>query len=109
MALNGRQRRRLRALGHHLAAVVQVGQQGVTPGVVSALEVALADHELVKVKISADAPEGRHEGAEALAKATGAEVAQVLGRTALLFKKRTKDSKFDDLKELASGADEESA
>lgn len=97
MALNGRQRRQLRALGHHLAAVVQVGQQGVTPGVVSALDVALEDHELVKVKISADAPEGRHGAAEALAKAAGAEVAQVLGRTALLFRKRAKDSKFEEL------------
>ena len=97
VALNGRQRRRLRALGHHLSPVVQVGQQGMTPGVVSALEVALGDHELVKVKISADAPEGRHEAAEALAKETGAEVAQVLGRTALLFRKRAEDSKFEDL------------
>jgi len=97
VALNGRQRRRLRALGHHLAALVQVGQQGVTPGVVAALEVALADHELVKVKISADGPEGRHEAAEALAKETGADVAQVLGRTALLIRKRAEDSKFEDL------------
>jgi RNA-binding protein len=97
VALNGRQRRRLRALGHHLAPLVQVGQQGVTPGVVAALEVALEDHELVKVKISADAPEGRHEAADALAKATSADVAQVLGRTALLFRKRAKDSKFEEL------------
>ncbi len=93
--LSGKQRRKLRALGHHLEVVVQVGQQGVTPGVAAAVEQALFDHELIKVK----RPEGgeRHEVAEQLARETEAEVAQVLGRTALLFKKRDEDSKFEDL------------
>ena len=97
MALKGKDRRRLRAAGHHLSPVVQVGQQGVTAGVIAAADQALLDHELVKVKISADAPLDRHEAAEALAKETRAEVAQVLGRTALLFRKRKEGSKFDDL------------
>jgi RNA-binding protein len=65
------------------------------PGVLAAVEQALFDHELIKVKV----PEGgeRHEVAQELAREAGAEVAQVLGRTALLFKKREEDSKFDDL------------
>jgi len=93
--LSGKQRRRLRALGHHLEVVVQVGQQGITPGVLEAVAQALFDHELIKVRV----PEGRerHEVAERLASETGAELAQVLGRTALLFKKREEDSKFEDL------------
>ncbi|MHB8872993.1 MAG: ribosome assembly RNA-binding protein YhbY [Myxococcaceae bacterium] len=93
MALTGKQRRKLRALGHHLSPVVQVGAQGITPAVVAATEQALYDHELVKVKI-AEGPEDRHEAAEHLAKDTDAELAQLLGRTALLFKKRAKDSKI---------------
>jgi RNA-binding protein len=96
MGLTGKQRRKLRALGHHLEPVVLVGQAGVTPGVVTATEQALADHELIKVKV-AEGPEDRHEAAERLAEATGSEVAQVLGRTALLFKKRDEDSKFEKL------------
>lgn len=93
--LTGKQRRKLRALGHHLEVVVQVGQQGITPGVVAAVDQALFDHELIKVKV----PEGpeRKEMAEQLARETEAEVAQVLGRTVLLFKKRDEDSKFEDL------------
>ena len=86
MALDGKQRRKLRALGHHLAVVVQVGQEGVTPGVVAALEQALWDHELVKVKLASDDRDTRKEQTEALASGTGAEVAQVLGRTVLLYK-----------------------
>lgn len=96
MALTGKQRRKLRALGHHLDPVVQVGQQGVTQGVIDAIEQALADHELIKVKIG-EGPADRHEAATQLSEATGAEVAQVLGRTVLLFKKRAEDSKFEEL------------
>lgn len=96
MPLTGKQRRHLRALGHHLEPVVIVGQSGVTEGVIAAVEQALKDHELIKVKIN-EGPGTRHEAAASIAEATGAEQAQLLGRTALFFKKRPKDSKFDDL------------
>jgi RNA-binding protein len=86
MPLDGKQRRKLRALGHHLAVVVQVGQEGVTPGVLAALEQALWDHELVKVKLASEDRETRQEQTEALSFGTGSEVAQVLGRTVLLYK-----------------------
>ena len=94
MPLTGKQRRALRALGHHLQATVQVGQQGITPAVVAATEQALFDHELIKVKI-AEGPEDRMEAAEHLSRETQSELAQVLGRTALLFKKRAENSKID--------------
>ena len=86
MALTGKQRRALRAMGHHLEPVVQVGHAGITPGVVAALEQALWDHELVKVKLGSEAPGDRKAVASELAQATGAELAQVLGRTLLLYK-----------------------
>ena len=86
MALTGKQRRALRALGHHLEPVVQVGHAGVTAGVVAAVEQALWDHELVKVKVGSEAPGDRKVVAAELAAATGAELAQVLGRTLLLYK-----------------------
>ena len=94
MPLNGKQRRALRALGHHLEPVVLVGQHGVTDAVVAAVDQALHDHELIKVKIH-EGPEDRKEAAQRLAEATGSELAQLLGRVALLFKKRDEDSKFE--------------
>lgn len=92
--LTGKQRRHLRALGHHLTAVVQVGHEGVTDAVVKQARVQLQAHELVKVKVAEMAPAGRHRTAEELAEKTGGELAQVLGRTFLLWKKRSKDSKI---------------
>ncbi len=94
MPLTGKQRRALRAMGHHLEPVVLVGQSGVTEGVVAAVEQALYDHELIKVKVH-EGPEERQEAAEKLSQGTGAELVQVLGRTVLLFKKRAEDSKFE--------------
>ncbi len=96
MPLTGKQRRQLRALGHHLEPVVIVGQAGVSEGIIGAVTQALHDHELIKVKIN-EGPEDRHEAAEKLAQGTGAEIAQLLGRTVLLFKKRDEDSKFEKL------------
>ena len=86
MALTGKQVRYLRGLGHHLDPVVQIGKEGVTEGLHGAIDQALTDHELVKVKLNPEATVERHETADALAAALKAEVAQVLGRTFLLYR-----------------------
>ena len=91
--LDGKQRRYLRSLGHHLQAVVQVGKDGVSPALVKATEKALEDHELIKVKLLEGAGD-RHEIADALAKGCKAELAGVLGRTALVYRARKKDPKI---------------
>ena len=86
--LTGKQRRHLRALGHHLQPVVQVGHEGITEALVREANQQLETHELIKVRIGESSPQDRHEGAELLAERTGAQVAQVLGRTALLYRER---------------------
>lgn len=94
MALNGKQKRQLRALGHHLSAVVLVGSDGVTEGVIGAVSQALKDHELIKVKIAEEDREGRAASVQKLAEGSQCEVAQTLGRTVLLFKQKKKNSKI---------------
>lgn len=86
--LTGKQRRHLRALGHHLSAVLQVGHDGVSDAVVQQAGEQLAAHELIKIKVGESSPQDRHEVAELLARRCGAQVAQVLGRTALLYRRR---------------------
>ncbi|MBA3464068.1 MAG: ribosome assembly RNA-binding protein YhbY [Deltaproteobacteria bacterium] len=84
--LTGKQRRHLRGLGHKLQVIVQVGKGGVDEGVVTAIDQALADHELVKIKVGENAELDRHQAAEELAKQTKSQVAQVLGNTVLLYR-----------------------
>jgi RNA-binding protein len=68
--LTGKQRRHLRSLGHELKPIVQIGRDGIDDGLVAAVDQALA----------------RHDAAEAIARRTGSEVAQVLGNTLLLYR-----------------------
>ena len=84
--LTGKQRRHLRSLGHELKPIVQVGKHGIDDGLVAAVDQALADHELVKVKLGEAAGLDRHDAAEAIAHRTSSEVAQVLGNTLLLYR-----------------------
>lgn len=86
--LTGKQRRHLRALGHELQPVVHVGKGGIDDGVVAAIDRALVDHELVKIKVGDNAELDRHDVAADLAARTKSEVAQVLGYTVLLFRAR---------------------
>ena len=84
--LSGKQRRHLRALGHELQVVVQIGKSGIDDGLVAAVDRALADHELVKIKVGESAGLDRHEAADAIAARTRSDVAQVLGNTVLLYR-----------------------
>ena len=83
--LTGADRRHLRSLSHGLDPVVRIGASGVTEGVLSALESALADHELVKLRIAADR-QGRRDLAAQLAEGTRSAVAGLVGQTALLYR-----------------------
>ncbi len=84
--LSGKQRRYLRSLGHALRPVVQVGRDGLDDGLVAAVDRALTDHELIKIKLGEAADLDRHDAAADLAARTRSEVAQVLGNTVLLFR-----------------------
>ncbi len=87
MALSGKQRRHLRALGHHLQPTVYIGKHGLTDAVTEAVDAALSTHELVKIRIDGDSPADRHESADSLATGLRAEVAQVVGNTLLLYRR----------------------
>jgi RNA-binding protein len=86
VSLTGKQRRHLRALGHELRPLVHIGKGGIDDGLVAAVEQALADHELVKIKLGEHAEVDRHVAAEQLAAKTKSSVAQVLGHTLLLYR-----------------------
>ena len=84
--LTGKQKRYLRGVGHHLKPVIMVGKGEITEALTAETVEALAAHELIKVKILESCLLDRKEAANELAASSGAEVAQVLGRTILLYK-----------------------
>jgi RNA-binding protein len=93
--IGGKAIRHLRALGHHLDAIVQIGKEGITDGVVAATRAALLAHELVKIRVAPDAPLDRKEAGVELASRAQATLAQTLGRTLLLYKRHPHKPKIE--------------
>jgi RNA-binding protein len=87
MALSNLQIRYLRGLSHALRPTVMIGGKGVTDAVVAELGLALAHHELVKVRIAGDDRAARAEVAGVLATRTGAEVVQRIGKMVCLYRR----------------------
>ena len=87
--LNGKQKRFLRGIGHGLSPVVMVGKGEVSDALLRETADALAAHELIKVKILESCPLDRSDVAQILAVGCEAEVAQILGRTILLYRAAT--------------------
>jgi RNA-binding protein len=92
--LTGKQKSFLRSLAHKLKPVVQVGHQGATEAVLAAVEVALERHELIKVKVSGESETDVAEMAPALERGTHSQVAQIIGHTVVLYRRREKDPKI---------------
>ncbi|MGH7668687.1 MAG: ribosome assembly RNA-binding protein YhbY [Gemmatimonadaceae bacterium] len=86
MALTSKQRAELRAEAHHLSASVHLGHQGATPAVVKSVDDALRTHELVKVQLNRTADASPKDVANQLAQAVKADVVQVIGRTATVYR-----------------------
>lgn len=82
--LGGAARRHLRSLAHPLKPVVFVGEGGISEAVVAALDDALEQHELVKVRLRQ--PSDKKAAAARLAEATGAALCGVVGHTVVLYR-----------------------
>jgi len=90
MSLSQAQKKAFRSIGHHLNPVVTVAENGLSAGVMAELERALADHELIKIKLAVGDRETRRQAVEELAADSRAEVVQVIGKTALLYRSNPK-------------------
>ena len=86
MPLSSKERAELRAEAHHLSPGVHVGHQGITPTVVQSLDDALRTRELVKVQLSRNVGEKPKALASRLGAEVGADIVQVIGRTATFYR-----------------------
>ncbi|AKV02811.1 RNA binding protein [Labilithrix luteola] len=93
--MSGRAIRHLRALGHHLTPIVQIGKEGLTDAVIAATRESLRAHELVKIRIGTEAPVDRNEAGAELAAEVGGTLVQVLGRTVLVYKRHPHKPKIE--------------
>ena len=84
--LSSKARAALRAEAHHLAVTVHVGHQGLTDAVRQSIDDAIRTRELVKIQFSRNDDVSVKDAANDLARAMSADVVQVIGRTATLYR-----------------------
>ncbi len=88
--LTNKQIKHLRGLGHKLSALVLVGKEGISSGIIEATQTELANHELIKVKIGSNSSVAKKEAADLIPKATSSTLVQLIGKTLLLYKSNPK-------------------
>jgi RNA-binding protein len=92
-ALSNPQKRYLRGLAHDLKPVILVGAKGVTPAVLAELDLALEQHELLKVRVAAGDRDEREAWIAALVEGSQASLVGRIGHVAILYRPR-KDKPF---------------
>ncbi len=88
--ITSRQRNILRKEAHTLKPVVMIGKNGVTPELIAAVDAALSDHELIKIKYQ-DFKEDRRALTRALSDSVKAIVISVIGNIAILYRELDTD------------------
>jgi RNA-binding protein len=83
--MNGKLKKKLRAIGHGLKAVVTVAGNGLSENVIAELNRALDDHELIKLKIFGDKAE-RAGVVASLMDIPETAIVQVVGGMALIYR-----------------------
>jgi RNA-binding protein len=90
--LTGSQRRFLRGLANPLKPVIQIGKNGLTAQVMDAINAALDDHELIKVRFLELKEEKKTLSTEIAGK-TQSELAGLIGHIAIFYRKNTDPEK----------------
>ncbi len=92
MDLKGYQRGYLTRKAHGLQPVVHIGKFGLTDEVVTAVDRALGDHELIKVKF-VSFKEERNELARGVSAKIDATLVRVVGNVAIYYRHQTDPQK----------------
>lgn len=88
--LTGKQKHHLRALGHKLKPIILIGKKDIEDALIVEVNVALEHHELIKVRLLESCLLDKYEASDMLAEACSADVAQILGKTFLLYRSAKK-------------------
>ncbi len=90
--LKGSQKKHLRAQAHHLKPLVIIGAKGVTAQLIGSVDLALKDHELIKIKFG-EFKEAKKEISEEIAQKTKSELAGLIGNIAILYRQNPNPEK----------------
>lgn len=96
-SLTTKQRQYLKGLAHPLSPLIQIGKEGLSPGLVAMTVRELHHHELIKVKIGNNSGLEKESTAKLISAQTNSILVQLIGKTVVLYKpnpERPKDKKI---------------
>jgi len=91
--LTSRQKQYLKGLAHPQNAVVLIGKEELSPGVIESIRNELLHHELIKVKIGSNCGLEKNSAAETIAVQTQSALVQLIGKTIVLYRANPKREK----------------
>lgn len=91
MTLTKSQVKYLKKLSHNIKSHHQIGKSGVGEKFIEQIEASLDKHELIKFNVLQNAMVTIDEAAEQIAQETHAEVVQVIGNTAIIYRQSSKE------------------
>ena len=86
MNLSGKQKNHLRGLAHALNPVVSIGNKGLTESVAAEVELALAQHELIKIKLPGTDKSEKRALIDTLCEQHEAQFVQIIGRVGVIYR-----------------------
>jgi RNA-binding protein len=90
--LKGSQRKYLRSQAHHLKPLVIIGRNGINKQVIGSVDLALKDHELIKVKFG-EFKEAKKEMSAEIAQVTKGELVGIIGNIAIFYRQHPETEK----------------
>jgi RNA-binding protein len=92
--LKGYQKKHLRGIAHGLKPVVQIGREGITAGVIRAVDEELFRRELIKIKFNDIKEKDLKEAIIGeVATKTGSEPVGMIGHTVILYRRQADPEK----------------
>lgn len=88
VSLNGFQKRKLKSIAHHIKPVVQIGHKGITDNLITAIDKALFDHELIKIKFL-DFKKEKMDVSKVIEEKTGSKNVGIIGNMMILFRQNS--------------------
>ena len=88
--MKGPQQKKLMKMAHNLKPVVIIGHKGVSGTLLLAIDDALEDHELIKIKFG-DHKDEKLDLLEQIIEETECEIVNVVGNIAILYREKEEE------------------
>ncbi|MGK0374723.1 MAG: RNA-binding protein [Arenicella sp.] len=86
MTLTGKQKNYLRGIAHNLNPVVMIGGKGLSDSVMNEIELALDQHELIKIKLPGNEKAEKVALLAQITSRSNSQPVQLIGRVGVIYR-----------------------